>query len=199
MRARSALLMALAVAGCAHASGQLVATSGEQRLIVRDAATGITLAVTTGAWQGRPSDLQDELTVMHVLVTNGGDQPVLLAPGDLDFQDRRGFRYALLDPGATFRRATATEVATAEYDLDYAERYDLGGPGEVRPFAPGGDLAPSALPWGVLEPGTQMRGYVYFEPMTRNANGAVLTWHLGTPEHRPVVDAVFEFAVSDPS
>ena len=197
MRTCPLVLMAFAVAGCAHAPGRLVAPSGEQRLIVRDAPTGVTLVVTTGAWQGRPSDLEDELTVMHILVTNGGDEPVLLAPGDLELADRRGFRYALLDPGATFRRATASEISAKRYDLEYADTYDRGGPGEGQRFAPGGDLAPAALPWGVLEPGTQMRGFVYFEPMTQNANAAQLTWHLGTPNHRPLVDTVFEFAVTD--
>ena len=52
-----------------------------------------------------------------------------------------------------------------------------------------------ALPWGVLQPGTQMRGFLYFEPIEATANAAVLTWHVIDPEHTRVVDLRFEAEV----
>jgi len=59
-----------------------------------------------------------------------------------------------------------------------------------------GDASALALPWGVLEPGTQMRGFLYFEPVTRTANEATLSWRIGTPEHAPVIDTAFQFYVA---
>ncbi len=182
--------------GCAGASGVLVSEAGQHRLTAHDQRSGVTVVLTTGVWNGAPAGVANEVTVLHILVANEGSEPILLAPGDLEFRDRRGFRYALLDPGATFRPATAQEIDSGRYDHEYRDDYDPGQDGDVKRIWPEGDVARLALPWGVLEPGTQMRGYVYFEPLTRNANGGTLTWHLGTPKHQPVLDAVFPLAVA---
>jgi hypothetical protein len=62
-----------------------------------------------------------------------------------------------------------------------------------------GDVPAQALPWGVLEPGTQMRGFLYFEPVESSANAATLTWHVTRPDHAPVVDLRFPLRVVRPS
>ncbi|HWB79858.1 MAG TPA: hypothetical protein VG755_33065 [Nannocystaceae bacterium] len=191
---RSAALFSVLCVGCAH--GELVASNGEHRLTARDADSGVTIVLTTGAWDGQPQQLDDEITVIHALVANMGDQPILLAPGDLDLRDVRGFRYDLLDTGASFVRVESDESVAEGYDRQLERSYDPGRSLAFEPFLVSGDAAPRALPWGVLEPGTQMRGFLYFEPVTRTANGTKLTWHIDTPEHASVMDAVFELAVA---
>lgn len=188
----------VALSSCANRSGTLVARSGEHRLTARDPESGVTVVMTSGAWNGVPEDLEEALTVLHILVANEGTQPVLLAPGDFEFRDRRGFAYAVLDAGGSFRPADASERAAGKYDFRWEGSYDPGGPGHVERILPQGDIARLALPWGVLLPGTQMRGYLYLEPITPTANGGALTWHLQTPTHQRIADLVFPLAVARP-
>ncbi len=187
------MLLALVGSGCVR--GELVAPTGHHRLVARDAGSGVTIVLTTSVWDGQPESLGNEVTVIHALVANMGSEPILLAPGDLELRDVRGFRYELLDTGASFVRVE-DEAAAQAYDRELERSYDPGRSLDFVPFLVSGDAAPRALPWGVLEPGTQMRGFLYFEPVTRTANEAALTWHIGTAEHVPVLDAVFEFYVA---
>jgi hypothetical protein len=180
--------------GCAR-TGVLVAQTGHHRLTARDPASGITVVLTTGVWEGRPTNLEDELTVIHAVVANGSPKRrVVLAPGDLELRDLRGFRYALLDLGATFHLAGSDP--SKGYGRAYSPDYELGRAKHFQTIRATGDLAHNALPWGVLEPRTQMRGYLYFEPVQRTGNGATLTWHFASPERRAVVDLRFDFLVA---
>lgn len=191
-----ALAGLLALTSCASHSGTLVAETGEHRLTARDTDSGVTVVMTSGVWDGVPSDLESELAVLHILVVNEGQQPLLLAPGDFQFRDRRGFTHAVLDAGASFRLATDAEHASQKYDFDLSQGYDPGGAGKVEALLPQGDIARLALPWGVLLPGTQMRGYLYLEPVAPTANGGTLTWHMKTPAHHPIADIEFPLAVT---
>ena len=174
----------------------MVAPWGSHRLTAADETTGLTAVLTTGVWQAEPVDLAEQWTVVHVLVANMGEQAVLLAPGDFELRDLRGFSYALIDPGATFFR-TAEEVRpVGSYGREYRRDYDPGGPVEFIPFDASGDVGGEALPWGVLEPGTQMRGFLYFETMARTSNGGALVWHAITPEHLPLVDLRFDVRIA---
>ena len=185
-------------AGTACAStGELVAPSGERRLVARDQTTGITIVLTSGAWDGAPASLPSEVTVIHALVANLGERPIRLAPGDLELVDARGFRYALLDVGASFVRV-ANDTPAGAYDRELERSYDPGRSTEFEAFFAPGDAPARALPWGTLEPGSQMRGFLYFEPLVRTANEAKLTWHIDGADQAPIVDAVFEFYVARP-
>jgi hypothetical protein len=193
MRAALALALAAALASGCAAGGTLVAASGEHRLTAADPATGITVVLTTGVWDGAPPTLAEDLTVVHALVANDGDVPVLLAPGDLELRDTRGFHYDLLDSGARFARAEPNE--SGPYARALESGYDIGRTDDYALLPPIGDAGRLALPWGVLEPRTQMRGYLYFEPVARTSNGVRLVWHLGTPDHTPLVDLRFDLWV----
>lgn len=163
-------------------------------MTARDPDSGVTVILTTGVWEGQPRDLPRDVTVIHALVANMGDEPILLAPGDLELRDLRGFRYRLLDAGASFHRMQ--EDRTGPYGRSYRPDYDIGSSDDFLLLETFGDIGRQALPWGVLQPGTQMRGFLYFEPVAHSANGAELLWRVGTPEHRPVVDLQFDFYVS---
>jgi hypothetical protein len=179
-------------------AGVLVAETGDHRLIAHDVPSNLTVVVTSGVWDGQPSDLDREITVLHVLIANLGTEPVLLAPGDLELQDGRGFAYRLLDAGATLEPANRRGTAT-DGPRHLPPRYDRGRSldfGVIR--SAGGEVSQAALPWGILEPGQDRRGFLYFEPVERTANQARLVWHLGTPDHRPVVDLAFDLVVARP-
>lgn len=192
------LALASIPTGCAANKGVLVAEGGEHRLSARDEPSGLTVVLTSGVWEGQPSDLAEQWTVLHVLVANLGDQPVLLAPGDLELRDERGFLHELLDPGAVFELA-GDDPSPDPYGRTYRRDYDPGGPVDFEPIVAPGTVAAEALPWGVLQPGTQMRGFLYFEPVESLANTATLTWHLRRPDLAPVVDLRFDLHVSRPS
>jgi hypothetical protein len=197
-----ALVLALAaLGGCAGPRG-LVAEDGSHRLTAHDPQTGVTVVLTSGAWEGRPYQLAEEWTVLHVLVANLGATPVRLSPGDFELRDERGFHYELLDAGATFELVDPRAPVDG-YGRRYGESghrdYDPGGPVEFEPIVAPGDVPAQALPWGVLEPGTQMRGFLYFEPVAHTANAATLTWHVARPDHAPVVELRFPLWVARPA
>lgn len=165
--------------------GDLAAADGSRRMVARDPQTGLSIVLTAGAWDGSPPDLDSELTVLHALVANMGSTPVRLAPGDLDLVDERGFRRQLLDAGGSFVLSGETDRGYHPgRDLDYG-RLDWNG----------GDVNALALPWGVLAPGTQMRGFLYFRKL-EHANAATLTWHFFSDKNQPLVDLAFDFVVA---
>jgi hypothetical protein len=180
----AALVGAAATSACIP-GGELAAADGSRRMVARDPQSGLSIVLTVGAWESSPSNLENNLTVIHALVANMGSTPVRLAPGDLDLVDERGFRYNLLDAGGSF-------VLSGETDQGYhpGRRLDYG-----RLDWNGGDVNALALPWGTLRPGTQMRGYLYFRKLD-HANAATLTWHFSSDQNVPLVDLAFDFFVA---
>lgn len=193
---RLALLLALLSAGCAT-GGVLVGDNGTHRLIAQDRETGVTVILTTGVWDGTPSDLGDHVTVVHALVANMGPNPIRLAPGDIDLHSLRGFRHQLLDAGGTFSVVEQNDRRTA-YGRQANVGYDPGRSDDYGFIEGSGDVAGAALPWGVLYPGTQMRGFLYFERIEDAANEAELVWHVSSPAGASVVDLSFQFYVARP-
>lgn len=189
------LALALVPLGCST-TRELVAADGSHRLLAGDPASGVTMILTTEVWSG-DAIYGEDLTIVHVLVANMGSEPILLAPGDFELSDRQGFDYVLYDSGANFSVVPEgidpdTYDATREpfaYDPGRSTAFD-----DIETFD--GELARTALPWGVLLPGTQMRGFLYFADVRDRANHATLVWHVQTPEHRPVVDLGFELHVA---
>ena len=180
----AALLAAVVAPLACMPRGELVAADGSRRMVARDPQSGISVVLTTGAWDGSP-DIDNEVTVIHALVANMGSTPVRLAPGDLDLVDERGFRHQLLDVGGSFIRSGDVDRGYHPgRDLSY-DRLDWGG-----------EIAQMALPLGVLAPGTQMRGYLYFRRFDTIANAATLTWHLFSDKNQPLVDLAFDFFVA---
>lgn len=175
--------------GCA-AQGTLVAADGSRRMVAQDPGQGLTMVITTGVWSGDPA-VDDYFTPIHVLIDNRGTKPVLIAPGDFEMRDRRGFLYRLQDAGGTFRRVDPAPsnqqnyIGAAEYDPGARRNYE-------RIHTDDPDVARLALPWGVLDPGTQVRGYLYFQPVTATANHAQLRWYAQGPDHQAISTLGFD-------
>jgi hypothetical protein len=186
-------LLALALTGSAALAciprGELVARDGSRRMMARDPDTGLSVILTFGAWEGSPSDLDQEITVVHALVANMGASTVRLAPGDLELTDERGFRRDLLDAGGSF-------IVSGDADRGYHPGKSLDY-GRIE-WNSGGDVGATALPWGMLKPGTQMRGYLYFQRVDDAANAASLTWHFHNDKDQPLVDLAFDLFVVRP-
>lgn len=153
-------------------------------MVARDPGTGISVVLTTAAWDGDPPLLEQDITVFHVVVANMGKQPVRLAPGDLDLIDRRGFRYRLLDAGGSFQ-VQGGQAPRGSYPQGRTSAYDAIS-------IPDSDIAASALPWGYLQPGTQMRGFIYFHRSQGTSNGVTLTWHFANGDGAPLVNLAFD-------
>ncbi len=187
------LLLLTALMGCAH-NAQLVAADGSHRMKGHDPKSGLSVVLTTEAWSDA-NVLDEDITVVHMLIANMGPDPVLLAPGDFELRDLRGFRYSLLDAGGSFSSVPDGQ----DPDAVQPRGYDPGRSNDFRSIRSNvADLSRSALPWGVLEPGTQMRGFVYFERVTDAANHATLVWHAQSPLHAPIADFAFELHVARP-
>jgi hypothetical protein len=165
------LLVGIAPIGCAT-SAQLVAGDGSHRLVGRDAGSGITVVLTTESWSG-DSAYGEDLTIVHMLVANMGSEPVLLAPGDFELRDRRGFGYVLYDAGGAFQAVPGGGDPEAWAQQEIA--YDPGRSSNYESVrTEDAELGRLGMPWGVLLPGTQMRGYVYFEDVRDTANHGTL-------------------------
>ncbi|MEE9384969.1 MAG: hypothetical protein V3V08_16310 [Nannocystaceae bacterium] len=183
-----ALMLLAADTGCLSAR-QFVAADGSHRMVARDDASRLTVVLTTQAWQEATS-LSNEMTIVHVLVSNRGASAVRLAPGDFELRNAGGFTYPLLDPGSTFTAQQGT-------DPGGSKSYDRGGDGHVRSIrGMHTDFARSALPWGKLEPGTEMRGFVYFERASSTSNAAVLSWTPSSAAHPAVAHFAFALHVA---
>ena len=190
----ASLLAGLLITASCASTARVVATDGSHRLVARDQGSGITVVLTTETWTG-DSAYGEDLTIVHVLIANMGDAPVLLAPGDFELRDRRGFHYVLYDAGGAFSAVPAGADAAA-----YAEQgiaYDPGANSNYeRVRTDDAQLGRLALPWGILLPGTQMRGFVYFEDLRASSNHATLEWRAQTPTHEPIETFGFALHVS---
>lgn len=194
MPAKRAVLLAavlsapVASLACVSPQRQLVSQTGAHRLRAHDPRTGLTIIVTTEAFDGEGAG---SFTTVHMLVANMGHEPIRLAPGDFELRDERGFRYDLYDTGSSFAVVPDADAAPAT-----AAPYDPGRDADFVSFRAPEDLARSALPWGALQPGTQMRGFVYFEDVTRTANHPTLRWHAHSADQRHIGEFAFELHVA---
>jgi hypothetical protein len=194
VRARATLIFASILASGCAGPAQLVAADGSHRLMGQDAQSGVTVVLTTESWSG-DSAYSEDLAIFHLLVANMGSEPVLIAPGDFELRDDRNFHVVLYDAGGAFQ-ALPPDANPDDY-ADQPVPYDPGrGHNYESIRTDDGELGRLALPWGVLLPGTQMRGYVYFEDVRDSANSATLVWHAQTPDHRPLADFGFNLHVA---
>lgn len=194
VRLLGSLVLVTLLAGCST-TRELVAADGSHRLLARDANTGVTMVLTTEVWAGDPLYGED-LTIVHVLIANTGSEPVLLAPGDFELRDRQGFDFLLYDAGGSFTAMPEGSDPDA-YAAQHPFGYDPGRSVEYDNIeTDDGELSRLALPWGVLLPGTQMRGFLYFDDVRDTANHATLIWHAQTPDHRALADFGFDLHVA---
>lgn len=164
----------LLLAACAASPGlpaPMAARAGEVEVVAR-----------TGAWSGWPADLSRLTTPIHVRVVNRGATPVRVSHDDVALvaggvrlpavlpYEVRGVVYApppAALPSAGFSPDVADSSATPHWALRGSATAAEADPARVgEQFAlPSLDMLDGALPEGVVPPGDEASGFVYFEPL----------------------------------
>ena len=196
-RLLAVVLVALLAAGCA-------ARLAEPRTAAAG-ANGVEVSAATGAWRGRPADLERVVTPIRVSVTNGGATPVRLGATSFALALPSGGRLAAVVP-AEVRGVVAgpAPAALPQAGAALGPTRERSGPGwainepaldpRVDPSLdpargwelPSPDVLALALPEGVLAPGRTARGFVYFERPPRGVAQATLTVRLVDADGEPL-------------
>jgi hypothetical protein len=184
--------LALFLAGCAAHAGSAGAPAASVNV------GGVEIGVTANAWRGWPTELPRLVTPVLVRLANRGDVPVRVDPRTFALTlpdgrlaamlpaDVRGMTpapapAALAQAGAALgptRERSGAGWALNEPSLD--PRVDPSHEPDRTWELPSADMLALALPDGLLAPGREVSGFVYFERAPRQVRETTLTW--------PVVD-----------
>lgn len=150
---------------------------------------GVRVVITTNAWDGRPEALGTVLTPVRVQVENRGDRAVAIRYSAFRLTSPSGRTYAAIPPydieedmarpvASPYYRSAGFGVApylggfypgygpyggSFGFDAPYYGTYYPYWQGYRDIDLPTEDMIERALPEGVLEPGGQVAGYLYFE------------------------------------
>jgi hypothetical protein len=212
-RATCILAVAASAISCGH--GRLVPAPTAQ--LAAEAApvgtdAGVRLVANLDDWRGLADRLPDELTPIKIRIVNRGDEPVSILYQALTLRGHKGRVYHAvpaipLDHARLLERTGPIRPVFAASSFDVAARYRDAYP-DLRVWPrhlkrddsyyerayerwsghpPGRELCRMALPEGVLEPGGEITGYVYFENPTSSESALALTAHLASGrDDRPV-------------
>ena len=186
-------VIALGLAACA--TRQLVPAPeaqlmpGRQDTAVAESG-GVRTTVQSQAWSGSPASLPQQITPLQVTVVNHSDRPVRITYDDFTLTGSSGFAYSALPPYkitgsvrepvmvprfsysrfyvAPFYRPfyPAVPVWAASpwrYNSYYYNRVWADWPVRL----PTRDMREKAIPAGVLQPGGQVSGFLYFPKLPR--------------------------------
>jgi hypothetical protein len=187
----------LLLAGCASRLG---APAGPEPSA---SAGDVELSARANAWSGWPAELPRLVTPVRVRIANRGEVPVrvdtttfalrlpgggrlaAVLPADVHGVAAEPAPAALPQAGAALGptreqsgRGWALNEPAADPRADPAQEPDRTWP------LPSADMLQQALPEGVLAPGREITGFVYFQRAPRDSAAATLTW--------PVVDTLGE-------
>lgn len=177
MKTRSALAgLALLAAGCATT---LAPAPGANRLTERAAFAekqGVRVVARAHAWYGIPASLPDELTPLLITVVNDSARPIRVEHENfvLSAGEGEGVAYAALEPSRIDRVVSETLVDplypapgspafAGTFVWPHPAYWNTRAPVVRQVRLPTFDMLRQALPEGVLEPGGQATGFVYFE------------------------------------
>lgn len=154
--------------------------------VARAAAQGLSMDVEIDAWSGDPASLGSILTPVKISLTNEGDHAVSLRYQNFTLSDPRGVRSSAIPP---FQIRGSTDPLPAPIVPSFSYRnfyaypyYRFYGPGfnywaddwgwdgawygsSYRYWSrdlPTADMVRKAIPEGVLNPGGEVSGYLYF-------------------------------------
>jgi hypothetical protein len=207
MRTRTLAAVALSVVGAACGSTTTLSPGPDSAMApvgpgegTVASETGVRMVVRARAWQGDPETLESEMTPLFVEITNSSNHPLLVRYRDLQIHTNEGESFAALPPydideDVTERLAvydySYAGFRVAPYLANYYPRmhvadpywwdggyYDAFVPAYRRVRLPTQDMIRLALPEGVLEPGSKMSGFVYFEELDNDVTRVVLTTDL---------------------
>jgi hypothetical protein len=161
-------------------------------------APGLLVAVEAGAWNARPGSLPDTVLPLLVTLRNTGDRPVTVARQDFALLDQANRQYlpipavdvaVMYGGGGGSGVAVSPSVGFGGSSGGWGNRSFVGG-GLGLTFGSWGsdtrDIIPMALADGPIQPGAEVRGFLYFPrpaPDTQEVRlVAVLRDLPGTPQ-----------------
>ncbi len=186
-----AALAASALASCAHS--RLVPAEGAKLVRDGEGATlqvddGVRFVATLDDWRGLGDKLPDDVTPIKVRIVNHSGQSIAILYERIALIGRKGKAYRalpvvpLVDDGAKGGRQEIRPIfATAKFQVAprYSDVYPSLAPGPNRlprdedyyrkaysawhGALPSREIRRMALPEGVLAPGGELTGYLYFE------------------------------------
>jgi hypothetical protein len=187
----------LFLAACTHsfqAASPVQSVPGSPH-IARAAAKGLTMTAEVDNWQGDPSGLNSVLTPVKVSLNNEGDHPVSLRYKNFELSDPQGVRTTAIPP---FQISGSTDPALVPIAPMFTYRsfypypyFSFYGPGfgywvdnwgwdgawynsSYRYWGgrdlPTADMVRKAIPEGVLNPGGEVSGFLYFQRVSPEAN-----------------------------
>ena len=160
---------------------------------------GLRVEAHAGAWQWGPSDLETKVTPILLDLKNNSSSPVTIRYNQVTLTDAMGHHFAAMppyniegtvseqymveNPYYAYDRFTVAPylsrwyprfsryAGTFAYDPTYYSPYITE---YQRVNLPTVDMVQRALPEGVLEPGGHLSGFVYFQPLDRDAQTVTL-------------------------
>jgi hypothetical protein len=132
---------------------------------------GLLVAVEIGAWKARPSGLTDTVLPLQVTLRNTGTRPVMAARQDFALLDQSNRQYLPIPPADV----AAMYGGGSGSGVGISPSVGFGGSSGGRSFFGGGlgvtfgswgsdtrDIIPLGLADGPIQPGAEIRGFLYF-------------------------------------
>lgn len=146
----------------------------------------VEVVVKANAWKGYPSDLSSYVVPLYVEVVNKSDREVWIDFKDMLLTDEGGNQYNALSPKDAAEIAKRGGRVGVSFGLSYGTPWwGLGWWAPAYTGDEGSDVVKYALIPGRIEPGSRLRGFVYFQPLPDEVEGVTfkLTYWI---EGRPV-------------
>ena len=190
-RVSAVVVLGLTLCGCAitlepapqanRLPGRFKAASGE--------VGGVRVVATAEAWRGFPQNLSDELVPLLVTIENNSPRAISVALRSFTLETASGAQLEALPPSRITDRVIEprpTSYASAWPPFDgppvfarwYRDPYFLRGwppPAYLVIQLPTQDMIEHALREGVVEPGSAVSGFVYFDEPRGRPKSVVLT------------------------
>jgi hypothetical protein len=161
------------------ASGANVVQGPGESAIAADA--GVRLTVQAQAWDADPANLHEVMTPLRVELFNGSDQPIQVRSQEFQLVTSSGERMPAIPPYDIDK--TVAQRVEVPHAYPYDPYYHYGYYDDyfwdtVVIDLPTDQMVAFALPEGVIEPGGNASGFLYFDDIDEDETRARLEMHL---------------------
>lgn len=180
---------------------------------------GVVIRADVDTWKGDPDNLKTALTPVRVTIENNSNQPLSLRYPNFEVSNPAGVQVRALPPFQIHGSITESGPITPAYPWDGFMLYPGYGPyygpgwalwgdnwgwdggwygtywAEWQQDLPTRSMLEKAVPEGVLNPGGQVKGYLYFQKIPENVKNLVFVaelWNANTHQQIATVHIPFE-------
>ncbi|MGH7505074.1 MAG: hypothetical protein ACRELX_05470 [Longimicrobiales bacterium] len=182
--------------------------------------SGVRMTAWSRMWEADPRDLSSAVTPLLVELRNDGTQPLRVRFNEFELVNPAGQNFQAIPP-FQIDAEIADPVRVPAYPFSgfyvapYLSPYYPGLDPFVEPWVydatyygpwitfwrerelPTGEMIEMALPEGVLEPGGVVKGFMYFEDVSDDAQRVTLNFDLVSPDGTPFGELTIPFTVID--